>query len=209
MKLTRERKVLLAVLALGALALLVDRLFLASGHTGPQHAAAEVEVEAEPRAATARAEATQSAPSSSGPDDADQIMQATMALLRERDDGPLLNERLSETAKSHGVSPLNPRNAFEPPKAWIASGETNAEPDDPAPSSLQQAPTPAEQAQRFREQHRLRATMTERGTGVAIIGLRALRLGDELDGFTLERIGERSAVFSSETVRVELKVAER
>lgn len=189
MKLTRERKILMAVLCLGGGALLVDRVLLEDGQTAPQSAAAE-QAAFEAHAPDAVSDETEG------------IMQATMALLSESAEEPMLNERLRETAVAHDASPLQPRDAFAPSAAW-------REPEAPEPTAEPTSSDPAsakEVAERFRAQHRLDAIMAEGIAGLAIINGRAVRVGQQVQGFTLKRVGQRAAVFTDGMVEVELKV---
>ena len=196
MALTRERKLLLTVLALGAAALLIDRVVLNSGQSGPQSASAS---------ATAV---------SRGDERGDQestvsAAKAALAKLEAQDTGPTLSERLADTASQHAVTAARPGDAFAPPKQWLRAIAPKPKPAEPAPEQNAQPAQPDAQrlVKRFREAHRLMAVMANRGEGVAIVDGQPVRVGDRLDGFTLRQVRERTAVFVSGETRVVLEVA--
>ncbi len=73
---------------------------------------------------------------------------------------------------------------------------------EPASAEAQRVSLSAE----FRRAHTLRATLLG-PRPVALVGDRALRVGDKLDGFVLDSVADREAVFLSDGKRVVLRVA--
>ncbi len=104
--------------------------------------------------------------------------------------------RLDQIAERAGLDPDNVRNAFRPPAGWLET--------DTGPARPEKSP-----AERFREVHRLNAVMAGGREGYVIIDGRTLYIGQELDGFALVSVRERSAVLVSDRERIELKLPER
>jgi hypothetical protein len=173
---------MLAVLGLGALALIADRMF--SGPTEAQalddastlHApAGPAAASGAPAAASAQGSAPQAAPS-----------RAT--LLR----------RMQELPEAADFEQASRRDAFKPPAEWLPVVEEV------------QAQTPRDtRVDDFVRTHRLRAVMSGPGGGFAVVSGRPIQLGYELDGFTLVRIGARSVTFKSDDAEVVLSLPER
>jgi hypothetical protein len=109
MKLSRERKILVAVLSTGLMGLAVDRLFLGSGETGPN---------------TASASSLPIAVANGGP--------ATLpTLMTTHFTGPSLADRLTQAADRFGADPQTAREAFAPAESWV--GQAAAAPQASAP----------------------------------------------------------------------------
>lgn len=189
---------MLGVLGLGAGALLMDQVVLESGHTGPYRAAAE-------------GIAQRVAANSGVSDQAQGLMQTMMALLSEPGDGPMLSDHLSSTAEAYDVSPLNPRDAFTASGAWALSDEPTHRPqaqETAAAAASESENDSDDPLRRFKRQYRLQAVMADGSRGIAIVNDRALRVGQQIDGFTLERVGNRTAMFRFGERAVQLEVSD-
>lgn len=123
---------------------------------------------------------------------ADEGFEHTSGTLPSSSDS-LAQKLLSIKAASH-IDPLNVNNAFTP--AWIASVTT----------ATAQIDNQAILAEEFAATHRLTAVMGTGPGGYAIIDGKCLRVGQELDGMRLTSVGDRTAVFESGPLKVELQV---
>lgn len=174
MTLTRQQKVLVTILALGVGAMLIDRLVLSSGATGPSPAAAH---------------AVRSAATGAGDvsliDEA-QALAALIAADRNDDD---VADRLAEYARQHGLDVSSMRDGFEPSPTWVApAAAAQTGPDRPAAMP--------QDHERFVRSHKLVAVMGSGPGAVAVIDGRALRVGQIIDGYRLIEVRERTAIFA-------------
>ncbi len=182
MKISRERLILAGVLGLAGVALLADRLVIGSDVTGPAESSASV-LDAAPTQASLPGAGT--APT--GTDlPADPQAQAVTLSQRLRD--------LGNQSPSTDMPPL--RDAFAPDAAWTA------DPHDPAGSADNKAKQRA--AELFQNQHQLDAVMVSVDSRFAVVGGQMIYIGQTLDDYRLVEVHERSAVFQSAGLRVEL-----
>lgn len=177
MALSNAHKVLFAVLALAVLALLIDWLFLGGDATHPSAASASVGA---PPAETAVPPAPPPEPTA-------------VADAKPDADGPLLADRLRTAARTLGLDPTNTREAFAPSEDWL--------PELRLPGPPQRDP-----AEDFARQHRLTSVILIGTGGSAVVDGRAVRVGQELDGFRLVRLTSAGAVFQAGDSQVELRL---
>lgn len=183
MQLTKERKILVGVLALGMGALVVDRLFLATGASGPSQASA---------AETSTSASTGSAADSAGTGSVSSLTTKDGATAQ----GPSVAEQLRHAAARETAA--KPRNAFSLASPWFAKSRSQQTRD----SWKQRVTT-------FRRNHQLDAVLGgSNGSATAVINGESLSVGDSVGGFNLVAIGSRSAVFSNEAGRFTLYVSE-
>ena len=180
MALTKKHKTYGAVVVAGALALLVDRVFLDSGQTTPNAATAEV-LEAPPLAGAAPAEPAPVAPVSPAP-------------IPSQDES--VAARLQAAIGAKVVDPSSVRDAFCPAPAWIAEPKAATPVVEPVES----------RAERFQRSHHLQAVMVGDLGSYAIIDGRCVFVGQMLDGFKLVCVGQASATLAAEGARVTLKL---
>jgi len=180
MTLSRSRKIVLAILAVAATALLVDRLVLAPSASGPKHARAAATADGTP--------AGTSATSSPAPPTAPGA-----------DPGPRLADRLRTIAQDAELDPDALRDGFVPAAAWLE--ELVEPPPEPEPPEPQASP-----ATQFAQRHTLTSViLTSRG-GSAVIDGKVVPMGQVLDGFRLTRLTRQSAVFEAAGEEVELRL---
>jgi len=108
-----------------------------------------------------------------------------------------LASRLEEMAAEYELDPLQVEDAFRPSTSWL--------PERPVeePVSTDDWESAAEAA-RFIERHRLSAVMANGRAGYAIVDGKRLRIGQQLDGYTLVEVGPRSATLEAHGRRIEL-----
>ena len=181
MVLTKERKVLLGLLGSAGLILGIDQLFLGP----PQGATADVPAAAlPPDAGLPPSQSTPSTPLST-PDSAAIQAEPTAGVAS-------WNERLDQVhAEADDV-----HDVVDPFSELSASR-----------SATGVALTPAQ----FASEHTLSAVMTSGAVGVAMVNSQAVRVGDEIAGYRLIRVDNRSAEFRAgdEVVRLELPLQGR
>ena len=177
---------MLAVLGLGAGALVVDRVMLAEPATGPSEASAtqDLLITSTP------------GPGADSPP-GEPVALATGRSLAER--LGQIGERFDTSASEVTADNNQTRDAFVPHESWVGGDQRDRR-------ELQRWD---ETAGDFRAQHRLDAVMGAGKAGVALINGQAKRLGDRLGEFELIEIRERSAVFRSPRGFVELRLANR
>ena len=180
MQLTKQQKIVGAVLVLAVAAFAVDRWVI--GHEGDTVAASS-------RASSATGAGRRPA--------ARPVRAAAVAAAPEASLGNLagLATRLSYIARSEDLDPDSARDAFRPPAAWVGTTRV-ATPDEVA------------LAAREFQNRRLTAVMRKTGRDVAIVDQRTVAVGQSLDGFLLVAVRDRSAVFRRGSQRVELRLPE-
>jgi len=180
MALTKQHKILGAVVALGVTAVGIDQFMLGGGASGPAQASASAALN---RAASEAATPVAGAASSSGD-------QATEEASGSITGHPELSDRLDRLATTQSLAIEGMQDAFVPRGSWA-----QAEPEAPKP-----------QAEPFDTRHTLDAVMMLAGEAVAIVDGRTLRPGNLYDGYVLRRIGEDSVTFErdGQTVRLRL-----
>ncbi len=177
MKLTQRQKIYVAVLVVAAVGLLVDQVFLGGGRPGPEQAVAAPAAPAAEGATAPTAMAVVASPAS-----------PAGAGLRS------VADRLTRFAEGGGPSAVAVRDAFLPSKSWLAELSPEATKDHQA----------RKLAETFKRTHRLTAVLAGSGGGTAIVDNQCLRVGESLDGFSLQSVGTHSAVFVSGDQRVRL-----
>jgi len=179
MVLSKRQKILVVSLAVSLLALVYDRLQLGSNPIRPSPAAGSVIPDAPVAEPGAALPTAAGANSSKTPKST-------------------LTDRLEDLAKARRLDGMDVRDAFRPPEGWM-------------PRIAVQHPTPpaseADKARRFAEEHPLKAILVGPGGSRAIVDDQCLRIGQELGGFELVSINNRSVVLVSNGVRVTLRLA--
>ena len=184
MAMNKQRKILCIVAALAAAGVVADRALLGGSVSGgPQTAAAAAPVPATPPTPLAAPPAP--APAGAG-----------VVSLAAAPAGPTLADRLSRVQDTL---------AGPAPDAFVASAYWQPRVAEPEPTA---AVTPVADfdPRRFARQHPLHAIYNQRGTARAMVDGRALRVGDVVDGVTLEAIDERSVVWAGPGVRFRVTV---
>jgi len=174
MKVTKSQKISMGVLGVAVMAFIVDRTFFSPGTAGaaPTPAADVTDATAPVASALVPASATSGAGSE----------------IR------LPNEELiSDRLKAIGGVDLNGvRDAFAPPRQWVAAQH---------PVAVRQERNPAAE---FTAAHRLNAVMASRGGGEAIVDGQLLHVGQRLGEFQLVAIDRQSAVFVAGNLKATL-----
>jgi hypothetical protein len=183
MQLTKQQKMVGAVLGLAVAAFAVDRWVI--GHAPADDAAMTASAAAAPAARrTAPRPQRNRVPAADQMADASQAGVATLAA------------RLDEVARTQKLNLEVVNDAFRPPAAWVGTQRTAMVEDRP------------DAARDFLQRHRLTAVMRQTGGGVAIIDQKTVAVGQSLDGFRLVAVKERSAVLRRGQHRVELRLPE-
>ena len=191
MAMNKQRKILCIVAALAAAGVVADRALLGGSVSGGPQTAAAAPVPATPpaplAAPTPPTPLAPLAPASAG---------AGVVSLAAAAAGPTLADRLSRVQDTL-VGPA--------PDAFVASAYWQPRVAEPEPTA---AVTPVADfdPRRFARQHPLHAIYNQRGTARAMVDGRALRVGDVVDGVTLEAIDERSVVWAGPGVRFRVTV---
>ncbi len=119
---------------------------------------------------------------------------------------PSLAARLSGVARAEAISGDSVPDAFTPSDRWAPPAAVAAAPPLPNPV----IPL-VDRAAEFRGRHHLTAVMSSRSgamtRGLAMVDGKTLVPGQSIDGFTLSGVKERSALFTSGTASVELRLA--
>jgi hypothetical protein len=102
-----------------------------------------------------------------------------------------LAEQLRAAAARHKVQLMSIRNAFTPSPNWAGQDAPHRDPTE-------------DRIDAFRQTHRLAAVMVTRESSQAIINGNAVKVGQTLDGFVLESLSDKAAVFRSGKARVQL-----
>ncbi len=168
---SRERKILIGLLALGLTAVGFDRFVLGTGETDPAAAGAEQYVvtpqstESAAPVAPATPEATTTPPKTAAPA------------------GPSIAQRLRQTAQEQASKLDAERNALTPDASWYG--------DSPA-TSVAQNPTQVDPVEQFLRTHTLSAVMNNR---IAIVNGQPYRVGDSVVDFQLVAVSNSGATF--------------
>ena len=183
MQLTKQQKIVGAVLVLAVVAFGVDRWVIGtdddlavSAPAGPRHSGAARRAIARPAKPVALASTT--AP------------EASLGSIAS------LATRLTLVAKAEELKLDGMRDAFRPPAAWVGTTRV-VTPDEMAVA-----------ARDFQSRKLTAVIMRNSGRGVAIVDQRTVGVGQSLDGFVLVAVKERSAVFRRGGQRVELRLPE-
>jgi hypothetical protein len=179
MALTKQQKILGAVVALGVAAVGIDQFVLGGGASGPSQASASAALN---QAVTEAAVAT--APAATPADD--QAADEAPGIITGH---PELSDRLDRLASVQELKVEGMVDAFVPRGQW---------------AQKQPEPTKQPRAEPFDQRHRLDAVMAVAGEAVAIVDGRTLRPGDLYDGYVLRQISDDSVTFEREGDRVQL-----
>lgn len=177
MKLSKRQLVLVAGLVLALAAMIAGRLVRRSP-TGPSKATAASPVASE--------KTVQGKPIANPPEPP----QRTAAKPKDS-----LATRLDKLAVSQQLNLTSAPDAFRPPQAWMTEyvKQTVREPQPDA-------------ADKFAQNHQLRAVMVSESGSRAVVDDRCLLVGRQLDGFTLVSVTQSTAAFESDDQRVVLKL---
>ena len=190
MKLSRQQKIYLAILALVLGALLVDRLFL-SRQPAPAEAYAEPEtvtVEASTYSDPLSGDTIAEFPRSGVP--------AITGLPEPNSQSPSIKlaQQLEILLPDECLDLDQARDAFSIPPSWLAEVYT------------QNQPGQDDAAARFAKSHQLKAVLIDGQNNSALVDDHLLILGQKLDDFKLVAVNEDSATFEAGTKRVILKL---
>ena len=178
MKLTKQRKIGLVILALSLVAVMVDRVFLL-----PESAAAKQ------TSSSSSIQTTQTVVTL----DAGAGIDSNSVTPNEE-----LAERLKALWTGRDFDPAMTKDAFSLPALWGV--------DPNAPSDKQNTAPKPDPAAQFSEVHKLNAVVMKSQGSQVMIDTRYLSIGDTLDGFKLMKIDENSASFEAEGQVIVLKL---
>jgi hypothetical protein len=178
MQLTKQQKLVGAVLVLAVVAFVVDRWVIGNDEDLAVTPSAAPHAPAARRPVTWQPKAIAAAP------------EASLGNLAG------LATRLGSIARRDSLDADTVRDAFRPPASWVGATRT-ATPDEMAVA-----------AREFQNRRLTAVIMKGSGRGVAIVDQRMVGVGQTLDGFVLVTVKERSAVFRRGTQRVELRLAD-
>ena len=177
MKLNKQQKIYLGVLAAVLVALGADRLVLSSSVSGAEGASAELVYQE--------------------PEQQELVQQAADELSRPQEVRvPMVTARLRRVRQSHQLSVIPAVDVFRPAAAWKSPDDSGG-PDAPSARRRQAI-------EEFVAAHSLTAVMSNGDGGFAIIGGKTVRPGHEIDGFTVTAIRDRSVELTSGAIRIEL-----
>ena len=169
-----RKKILAVVLGLGMTAIVMDRFVLDYAATGPS-AAVAIPVQ---ELSGLRGSSLTSAAIQNG-----DVQSAGVSTLA---------SRLNSIAEEQQLCLSNVPNVLLLPSGW----RDRNRPGDIA--------SPQRRVEAFLSNHQLEAVMTTQSGGCAIIDGQTVRIADQLDGFKLESVNHRSAVFVVGDQRVKL-----
>lgn len=183
MKTPRGRTILIVVLTVAGLGLVADRVVIGSDVTGPAQSSAGVVDGFDVGPAPLPTASASGQVESLNTDKAPAVSFAQRLRLI--------------TDSSADTDPGQARDAFTPGLGWEAI------PSAPGAATDNQARRAAEA---FQQTHRLDAVLITDDNRCAVIGGQTLFVGQMLDGYRLEAVHERSAVFEASGVRVEIGI---
>jgi hypothetical protein len=102
-----------------------------------------------------------------------------------------LSQSLRSVAMKQGIAAGPVRDAFAPARAWVGEEPVGRD-------------TTADRIEAFRQKHRLTAVLVIPGASQAIINGNAVKVGQAVDGFVLESLSDKRAVFRGGKAVVEL-----
>lgn len=189
MNLSRKQTTYALILGLGLGALLIDRLVLGGGQTGPEDAAASVQAPSQSSAGAARPDPTSDRP-------------VTAGLSAGRPAFTLAHD-LKQIAQRQAIDPTDVRDAFRPAESWLPPPPTSSN----TPGGTDKPDDLHVQAQAFKNAHQLFGVVASGpGGSAAIVNNRTVKPGQSISGFKLVELGPRSATFAKESVRVTLTI---
>lgn len=184
MKSSRERNILIAVLGVAGLSLLVDRVIIGSDVTGPAESSAGVISGFDPSEVDpAQLLLTQT-------DDTAAIASKPVIPLAQ-----LLREAIGDTTLKE---PDQTRDAFTPSQGWHEVSHAQPGVTDNSTHNLAQA---------FRSSHPLEAVMVLGDNSYAVIAGQTIPIGQQVDGYKLVAVHERSATFQLGTRQFDIEIA--
>lgn len=172
-----------AVLGVAGLGLVIDRAVIGAGVTGPSESSAGVIDAIDPNLA-----------------DPSDLLIAPTEDPAGQPRGPVISvaEKLRQAVGGSAENdPAQSRDAFAPVEGWQTTSLSNGTATDNRSSLL---------ADTFKSNHKLEAVMALGDNQYVVIGGHTLHIGQELDGFTLLAVHERSAIFESGGVKVEIGI---
>ena len=171
-KLSRERKVIIGILGVALAGLAADRLFFSSGLTGPAEASAaagEFAVDASLEALV-------------------EEIDAEPALIPERTESitATLAGQFEEYARQGSPDVTGLSDVFRPSDSWLQTSD--------APDGVARTISAADE---FGVSHTLSAVIMSRSNPGAVVNRQLITIGQEIDGFVLVSVNERSAIFEA------------
>jgi len=186
----RRGRVPLILLAVLLAALGIDRFVLTPGHVKPSTAIATPAVPSGTRPVIASPQSGD-VPQPAEPD-------APKPLGPRRDEGrpgaTCLAARLESLAAERELDVAGVKDAFAPSSEWVGPGPDSAEAAQGGP------------AWRFAKEHRLRSVLVSDDAGSVTVNNTVVALNEEIDGFKLVSVTDRTAVFQCGDESVELKL---
>jgi len=173
----RERKILIGVLSAAGLCLLVDRVVLGSGLSGPAETEAGVlDLSIDPSSLLIT-------PDTIEPAAAEPV--STLA------------DRIRLATQSHSSGEPGGRDAFALPESWIIQDTSDTGPNGADPAELMRA---------FRDEHKLDAVLVTGDQRCAVVDGQTVYIGQEVGGYRLVSVSERSAQFQADGLVVSLMI---
>jgi hypothetical protein len=183
MHLTKQQKIVSAVLGLAVAAFSVDRWVIGTPDASNEVAISPTQRQTRaPRRPAVRPAAQAAVAHAAG-------MEASAGLST-------LALRLEAVRQAHALDLQAIPDAFVPSSAWVGSQRTAVVEDRP------------DAAKDFLNRHKLTAVMKQVGGGVAIIEGKTVAVGQSIAGFRLVVVKDRSAVLRRGNQRVELRLPE-
>ncbi len=176
MTISKRQKALVGVCLVALAVLIRDRISIRSDGLGPSRAGASV------------------VPRETDPEQTSVLGSLQSTPLGDRT--PSLADKLDGLAE--GMAQTGLRDAFCPSEVWL--GRTEPGPSQPV------LHTDAAKAQRFVQNHKLKAVLIGSGTKLATIDGTCLTIGQEIDGFKLISIDSGSATLALNGQKVTLRL---
>lgn len=195
MKLTKERKVYLAILIAAGSIWSADRIFFAGGPASASAAAINPAPSTPATPASTSDKASSASTSSSPPARQPNATQPTASQ-------PSIADRLASIRVELAQAQSLPLSGFNDNDGWLTPKVV--QPPLPAPDTK---PLATDLARAFRERHTLTAVTIDHARKSALVrlsGRHSVSLGDSIDGFKLTKVDQSSARFESDSEVVEL-----
>lgn len=194
MKLTKERKVYLAILLAAGSVWGTDRLFFDGGPSSASAAA----INSSPSAQTP----SSPAPKASTPTTSTTTAAKLPAPQPQSTTQPSIAERLASIRAELAQAQSLPLSGFSDTDGWLTPKPVQI----PTPQA-ESKPLSSDLARAFRERHSLTAVTIDRArnsASVRLSGRHSVSLGDTIDGFKLTKVDQSSARFEADSEVVEL-----
>ncbi|WP_432798849.1 hypothetical protein [Poriferisphaera sp. WC338] len=189
MRLTKERKILIAVLAIGFGALGVDRFILSESTTTPQIASASVQ-------GSVVQQAQSNANSAQVVNKNGKQNNALLGSLDRVSASTLVAERLRTISEQEMQLLQTDRNAFEPAGSWVQRVE----------KQQQQIETQGLSEADFVSKYTLTALLETDDSGIAIVNGYPVRVGESIERYRLLSVSGDQAIFASKNGKVTLTI---